>query len=210
MNSSVKHYIGYGLCLIVAGLFLRFYIQEKEGRLRAEGEQKAIAARDEAQKAATAHFEELIKGLKTPEQAKPLIQQGIQSGSGKKEPLKPFLSVPRSSLAPEVQKSLPDAPKAKPDDSMAILDPDQQVSLGKRELSCQETEGKLSACTQDNTSLKNEINDLKGGSVFHKVVREAKCLGFLGLGAAAGAKFGGWKGAAIGGVAGETSCKIFF
>src|SRR5580765_8379861 len=121
MNSSVKHYIGYGVCLILIGLFLKFYIDEKVGRLKAEGEQKAISARDEAQKTATAHFEELIKGLKTPEQAKPLIQQGIQSGSGKKEPLNPFLSVPRSALTPEVQKALPDAPEANPDDPMAIL-----------------------------------------------------------------------------------------
>lgn len=210
MNSSVKHYIGYGLAIVLIGLFLRFYIQEKEGRLKAEGEQKAVVARDQAQKEATAHYEELIKGLKTPEQAKPLIQQGIQSGSGKKEPLKPFLSVPRSSLTPEVQKSLPDAPEGKPNDLMAILDPEEQVDSGKRELKCQETEGKLSTCEQDKLSLQNEIKDLKGGSVFHKVMREAKCLGFLGLGAAAGAKFGGWKGAAIGGIAGETSCKIFF
>jgi hypothetical protein len=210
LNSNLKHYIGYGLALVLIGLFLRFYIQEKEGRLRAEGEQRVVAARDQAQKEATAHFEELIKGLKTPEQAKPLIQQGIQSGSGKKEPLKPFLSVPRSSLTPEAQKSLPDAPEAKPDDSIAILTPDQQVDLGKRELSCEETEGKLSTCEQDKLNLQNEINDLKGGSVFRKVVREAKCLGFLGLGSAAGSKFGGWKGAAIGGAAAEVVCKIVF
>lgn len=210
LNSNLKHFVGYGLALALIALFLRFYIEEKEGRLKAEGEQKAVQARDEQQAKDSARFEELIKGLKTPEQAKPLIQQGIQSGSGKKEPVEPFLSVPRFQLSPEVQKALPDAPRAKASDSIALLTPDQQVDQGKRELQCQKVEGELSTCQLDKQNMQNEINDLKGGTKWQKVVKEAKCLGFLGGGAALGGKLGGWKGAALGGIGGEVGCKIFF
>ena len=208
--SNAKHYIGYGVVLALLALFVRFYIDEKVGRIKAEGEQKVIEARDQAQRAASDHFDELIKGLKTPAQAAPLISGAIQQGSGQKNAIKAPISVRRDQLTPEVQKTLPDAPQGKPDDPLAILDPEQQVDLGKREVGCEKKEGELSTCELDKQNLKNEINDLKGGNKWQRVVKEAKCLGFLGAGAAVGSKLGGWKGAAIGGTAGEVSCKIFF
>lgn len=210
LNSNLKHFVGYGLALILIGLFLRFYIEEKEGRLKAEGEQKAVQARDEQQAKDSAHFEELIKGLKTPEQAKPLIQQALVSGGGQNFANKPFLTTRFDQLPPTLRTQLPNAPEAKPDATVGILTGDQIVALGKRELQCQKVEGELSTCQLDKQNMQNEINDLKGGTKWQKVVKEAKCLGFLGGGAALGGKLGGWKGAALGGIGGEMGCKIFF
>lgn len=208
--SNLKHYLGYGLAIAALLLVGRFWLEEHDGRLRAEAQQQIIDARDKAQAQASAQYEAQIAALKSPDQAKPLIQQGIQSGSGKKEPVGAFLSVPFSELTPQVQQTLPDAPSLKPASPVALLTPDQQVDLGKRELVCEKTEGELSTCAKDKQNLQNEINDLKGGSKWSKVVKEAKCLGVLGAGAGIGAKLGGWKGAIVGGVSGEAGCKIFF
>ena len=126
---------------------------------------------------------------------------------GAKNALPSLLSVPKESLAPEVQAQLPDAPQVKSDAPITLLTPPQMVVLGQRELACQKEEGELSTCKANLATLQTEK---KGGTVFQRVGRELKCLTISGAGAGLGAKLGGWKGAMIGSVSGEAGCKIFF
>lgn len=216
MSSSIKHYVGYGVAVVLIVLFAKFWVEERENRIKAEGEQKVVEARDTAQKETSAKYEEQIASLKTVEQAQPIIKtiflpspgQGV--GNGGKMALESPVTVKREELAPSTQQTLSDAATGKPSDPVLILDPSQQVTLAKSKLACDKTVGELSTCQQDKINLTNEINDLKGGSKWHRIVKEAKCLGFMAGGAALGSKVGSWKGAAIGGVAGEVGCKVFF
>lgn len=216
MSSSIKHYIGYGVAVALIVLFAKFWVEERENRIKAEGEQKVVEARDATQKEVSAKYEEQIASLKTVEQAQPIIKtiflpsprQGV--GNGVKMALESPVTVKREELGEGVAKQLPDAPKGSLSDPILLLDPSQQVILAKSKLACDKAVGELSTCQQDKINLTNEINDLKGGSKWGKVVKEAKCLGFMAGGAALGSKVGSWKGAAIGGVAGEVGCKVFF
>lgn len=204
------------MAAVLIVLFAKFWVEEREGRIKAEEEQKVVEARDTAQKETSAKYEEQIASLKTVEQAQPIIKtiflpspgQGVRNGG--KMALESPVTVKREELAPSTQQTLSDAATGKPSDPVLILDPSQQVTLAKSKLACDKTVGELSTCQQDKINLTNEINDLKGGSKWHRIVKEAKCLGFMAGGAALGSKVGSWKGAAIGGVAGEVGCKVFF
>lgn len=70
------------------------------------------------------------------------------------------------------------------------------------------------ALTHTNTISEKQTKNIdlaaKGGSWKSKVVKEGKCLLVAGGSAALGAKFKGVTGAAIGAMAGEATCKIFF
>lgn len=210
MTNQIKHYVGYGLVIAALLFFVHLYHEEAIGKVKAEAQAQIVSERDKIQKAASDQLAEQIKGLKTPAQAAPIIQRFFQLPTvaldGSQTPITSLREVAGAQLPPEVTAGVPDAPTAKFD----VLDPSQQVTLAKKLLACNKTDGELATCKADAVNLGNEINDLKGGTKWEKMVKEAKCLGFLGVGAAAGSKIAGWKGAAIGGTAGEVGCKIFF
>lgn len=210
MNSNIKHYVGYGLAIAALLFFVRLYHEEAIGKVKAEAQAQIVSERDKIQKAASDQLAEQIKGLKTPAQAAPVIQRFFQlpkaDVDGSQPSPSPLREVLGAQLPPEATAGVPDAPTAKFD----VLDPSQQVALAKKLLACDKTDGELTTCELDKQNLQNEINDLKGGTKWQRMVKEVKCLGFLGAGAALGSKVGGWKGAAIGGTAGEVSCRIFF
>lgn len=200
-QGNLKHILGYGLALLSIMLFLSFWIKERETRIRGEAQ---ISARDEAQAKMSTELDRRIATL-TSQTAKTVLRPIVlpRIPVSQELPNEGFKEVEVKDLPTELQKTLPEAPETK----MTLLSPDQMVDLGKRELSCQKSIGELTVCKQDKKDLQNIVD---GGSKWHKLVQEAKCLGFLGGGAALGAKIAGWKGAAVGGVAGEVSCKIFF
>lgn len=200
-QGNLKHILGYGLALLGIMLLLSFWIKEREIRIRGEAQ---ISARDEVEKKASAEIDRRIAAL-TPQAAQTVLRPIIlpQIPLGQVLPNNGFKEIAIKDLPVETQKELPDSPETK----MTLLSPDQIVDLGKRELTCQKEEGKLNVCEKDKKDLQIIV---AGGTKWQKMVKEAKCLGFLGAGAALGSKVGGWKGAAIGGTAGEVSCRIFF
>ena len=203
--SSTKLHLIYGLIIalvvVVAGLAVREAVNEHISSVLA---QNTIKVRNEEQAKKDAEFDTRIKNL-TPAQAREVIQPVLMKGA--KNVLESPVTVPASSLPPQVLSQLPDAPEVKGDSAITLLTEPQIVDLGKRELGCQKTEGELSTCKANLATLQTEK---KGGSVFKRVGKELKCLAVSGGAAALGAKVGGWKGAGVGSVVGEATCKIVF
>jgi hypothetical protein len=201
-TSNLKHYLGYGLAVLAILYISVSWVKERELRIRGEAQ---ISARDEAQKKISDEFDKRIASL-NPQQAqeviRPIVLPKVPVGSKIVQP-PDFKQVPISDLPKEDRIGLPSAPDAK----VTLFTSDQIVELGKRELTCQKTEGALATCKKDKADLQIIVN---GGSTWSRLMKEAKCLGFLAGGAGLGAKISGWKGAAIGGVGGELGCKIFF
>lgn len=215
--TNLKHYIGYGVAILLLALFLVKGQEEREGRIKAEGqihEQQSLqAARDQAQKDKNEAIDKVIAGL-TPETAIPVLQGSISKQGGiKKASQEPLKTVLGSQLPQSITEGVPDAPGAK----FTVLTPFQTTLLGQRELSCQEVEGNYSTCKADLGGKDKEINDLqtalKGGTKFTRLKKAVKCLAVSGLAAGGGAFFDKShpaQGAAIGAVLGGAGCQVFF
>lgn len=195
------------ISLTFLGLFIHFWVQEKEGRVR--GEEKFNASQqllDQREKS----FQTQLQDLKgNPQKAQEVVRTIFLQGGGKNA-LEAPISVPASELTPQLLQALPDAPTVKSDSPVTLLTPPQTEFLASRELTCQKCQADLG---DKEKQIKDLEEEMKGGNRFQRFGKAVKCLTVGGIGAGLGAlldKKNPGLGATIGSFSSGATCQIFF
>jgi hypothetical protein len=193
-----KHHILYpllGLILLACSIWI---VKQEIAQARAEERSKA--------------HEDTIKQIEDVRKAKDAELDAARNKPATVQTVTKYLPLPLPPKSEIKLETLPDSPTPQ-----IVLTGDADANLKaiqNMEIDHLKCDNDLLACGKEKEQFKqnaqNWENAAKGGSKWHRFGKEAKCLGVLGGGAAIGSFTAGWKGAAVGGVAGEAACKIFW
>lgn len=198
MNKLTAHHFLYpilALCLLACGVWIA---KQEIAQARAEERSKA--------------HEDSIKQIEQVRLAKDAELEAARNKPATVQTVTKYLPLPLPAKSEIKLETLPDSPLPQ-----IVLTGDAQENLKaiqNMEIAHLKCANDLIACKADyklmTADRDNWKDSAKGGSKWHRAVKELKCLGVLGGGAGLGSVLGGWKGAAIGGVTGEAACKIFW
>lgn len=198
MNKLTAHHFLYpilALCLLACGVWIA---RQEIAQARAEERSKA--------------HEDSIKQIEQVRKDRDAELEAARNKPATVQTVTKYLPLPLPAKSEIRLETLPDSPLPQ-----IVLTGDAQENLKaiqNMEIAHLKCDNDLQACSKEKDEWKgnsqNWENAAKGGSKWHRAVKELKCLGVLGGGAGLGSVLGGWKGAAIGGVTGEAACKIFW